>query len=69
MAHSDIVAPRTTTIALTFHVDGTEVHGDASDGDGRSRPFSGWVGLIQALDELVLAPPGAAVPAIADGAG
>jgi hypothetical protein len=51
------VAPRTTTIAITFHVDGTEVHGDARDAAGARRPFSGWVGLLQALDELVAAPP------------
>jgi hypothetical protein len=47
------VAPRTSTIAITFHVDGTEVTGDARDGAGRLRRFSGWVGLLQALDELL----------------
>jgi hypothetical protein len=34
-------------------LDGNEISGDASDGEGRTRRFSGWLGLIGALDALL----------------
>jgi hypothetical protein len=42
-------------IVIDVHLDGQEISGHASDGVGESRRFSGWLGLIGALDALLAA--------------
>jgi hypothetical protein len=34
-------------------IDGREISGDATDGEGTTQRFSGWLGLIGALDALL----------------
>ncbi len=41
-------------IAIDVRVDGDEISGSATDGGGQPRPFSGWLGLIGALDALLV---------------
>jgi hypothetical protein len=41
-------------IAIDVRVDGDEISGSATDGGGPPRPFSGWLGLIGALDALLV---------------
>ena len=40
-------------IVVDVHVDGDQIVGHAGDGITEPRPFSGWLGLIGALDGLV----------------
>ena len=40
-------------VAIDVRVDGREIRGLATDGDGRTERFSGWLGLIGALDALL----------------
>lgn len=40
-------------LAIAVVVDGGEISGHASDGEGRTHRFSGWLGLIGALDALL----------------
>lgn len=52
MSHDDD-QPRTLHIGLDLRVNGDEVEGLATPaGGGESREFSGWVGLLAALDAL-----------------
>lgn len=40
-------------ISIDVRVDGEEISGQAADGLGHRKPFSGWLGLIGALDALL----------------
>lgn len=40
-------------VAIDVRVDGQEISGHATDGDGHTQRFSGWLGLIGALDALL----------------
>ncbi|HET6510435.1 MAG TPA: hypothetical protein VFG42_26810 [Baekduia sp.] len=52
MSHDDD-QPRTLHIGLDLRLDGEVVEGRATaDGSGPAREFSGWVGLLAALDAL-----------------
>jgi hypothetical protein len=42
-------------IAIDVCIEGDEISGHATDGAGQSKPFSGWLGLIGALDALLTA--------------
>jgi hypothetical protein len=55
------VSPRTAHIAIDVQVDGDEIRGLAGDGSGVPRAFSGWLGLLGALDGL-LDPLGGGIP-------
>jgi hypothetical protein len=50
------------TINLDLDVTGEAISGHATDGEGRHRDFSGWLGLVGTLDALLTdaADPGAA---------
>jgi hypothetical protein len=53
MSHDDDQQPRTMHIGLDLRLNGDEVEGRATaDGHGPGREFSGWVGLLAALDAL-----------------
>jgi hypothetical protein len=55
MSHDDDqpTPPRTLHIGLDLRVSGDEVEGRATPaGGGAGREFSGWVGLLAALDAL-----------------
>ncbi len=41
------------TITLELRQAGDELDGRASDGDGDGRAFSGWLGLLVAIDGLL----------------
>jgi hypothetical protein len=58
---------RTVTITLEIQVEGDDVRGSAVDADGEPRGFSGWLGLVGAIDALLGFPPdaGAATRALA----
>jgi hypothetical protein len=43
-------------IAIDVRVDGEEISGQAGDGVGQPKQFSGWLGLIGALDALLASP-------------
>lgn len=43
-------------ITIDVEVDGREIHGHASDGEHSVRPFTGWLGLISALETLLATP-------------
>jgi hypothetical protein len=43
-------------ITIDVEVDGREIHGQASDGEHPVRPFTGWLGLISALETLLATP-------------
>ena len=45
------------TITLELRLAGDELDGSASDGSGDGRPFSGWLGLLVAIDALLSAAP------------
>jgi hypothetical protein len=49
-----VVGTPTVVITLELQVEEDSLTGRASDGDGGEREFAGWVGLMAALDELVL---------------
>lgn len=48
------MSTETVHIAIDVCVDGEEISGHAGDGVGQSRRFSGWLGLIGALDGLLV---------------
>ena len=48
---------RAVTITLDLRLAGEELDGRASDGNGDSRPFSGWLGLLVAIDAMLAAAP------------
>jgi len=48
---------RAVTITLNLRLAGDELDGRASDGNGDSRPFSGWLGLLVAIDAMLTAAP------------
>ena len=52
-ADSDDVSPESMRIVVDVQVDGDQIDGLAGDGVTEPRPFSGWLGLIGALDGLV----------------
>lgn len=51
------VDPTTTTISLELRLSGDSLEGAASSPDGTRREFTGWIGLMSALDALL--PPAA----------
>ncbi len=48
---------RAVTITLELRLAGDELDGRASDGTGEDRSFSGWLGLLVAIDALLDASP------------
>jgi hypothetical protein len=54
------LAAQTLHIELDVRIDGDEISGHAREGEGRPKPFSGWLGLIGALDGLLSTPRSAA---------
>ena len=48
---------RAVTITLELQQAGEELGGRASDGSGAGREFSGWLGLLVAIDALLEAAP------------
>jgi hypothetical protein len=48
---------RAVTITLELRLAGDELDGRATDGTGDDRPFSGWLGLLVAIDHLLNAAP------------
>ena len=47
------MASRAVTITLELRQAGDELDGRASDGNGDGRSFSGWLGLLVAIDALL----------------
>ena len=47
---------RAVTITLELRLAGDELDGRASN-DGEGRPFSGWLGLLVAIDQMLNAAP------------
>jgi hypothetical protein len=47
------MSAQTRHIAIDVRVDGDQISGHAGDGTGQPTPFSGWLGLIGALDGLI----------------
>ena len=45
----------TTQITLDLEVDDDFLSGRVRNGSGPDRPFSGWLGLMAAIDELLAA--------------
>lgn len=54
------MAAQTVHIELDVRIDGDEISGHACEGEGKPKPFSGWLGLIGALDGLLSTPRSAA---------
>lgn len=50
------MSARTVHIALTVKIDHEKISGQASEGTGTPCPFSGWLGLLGLLDELLSLP-------------
>jgi hypothetical protein len=48
---------RAVTITLELRLAGDELDGRASDGTGDDRSFSGWLGLLVAIDAMLNAAP------------
>ena len=48
-----VVGTRTLTITLDLEVDGPDVQGSASSPEGAPHAFTGWVGMVAALDALL----------------
>jgi hypothetical protein len=48
---------RAVTVTLELRLTGDELDGRASDGSGDGRAFSGWLGLLVAIDALLNAAP------------
>jgi hypothetical protein len=74
--HAGRVDAQMLHIAIDVRVDGDQITGHAGDGAGEPRPFSGWLGLIGALDRLLvdrhstgarLGPPGGTAPSAGTG--
>ena len=51
------VEDRTITITLELRVAGESLTGSATEAGGAAREFSGWLGLVSALDALVPSAP------------
>jgi hypothetical protein len=47
------MASRAVTITLDLRLAGDELDGQASDGNGNDRSFSGWLGLLVSIDALL----------------
>ena len=47
------VSATTKHIAIDVRVDGEEISGHAREDSGECTPFSGWLGLLGALDGLI----------------
>ena len=45
--------PKTVKVSLELQVVDDSLSGSASNGTGAQRPFSGWLGLIRTIDQLV----------------
>jgi hypothetical protein len=60
---------RAVTITLELRLAGDELDGRATDGSGDDRPFSGWLGLLVAIDHLLSAAPEAEPPRTSTAAG
>jgi hypothetical protein len=43
----------TALISLELSLDGDSLSGLASDGNGGRREFSGWLGLVSAIEALI----------------
>ena len=56
------VDDRSITITLELDVAGESLTGRATDCTGAARTFSGWLGLVTALDGLVNGDPSDALP-------
>jgi hypothetical protein len=50
------VSDKVVHIAIDVSVADEQIHGQVSDGTRQPQPFSGWLGLIGALDRI-LGPP------------
>jgi hypothetical protein len=48
---------RAVTITLELRLAGDELDGRATDSTGDDRPFSGWLGLLVAIDAMLNAAP------------
>jgi hypothetical protein len=48
---------RAVTITLELRLAGDELDGRAHDGSGDGRAFSGWLGMLVAIDALLDAAP------------
>jgi hypothetical protein len=46
----------TAAISLELSLDGDSLSGFASDGNGGRREFSGWLGLVSAIEALMATP-------------
>ena len=46
--------PSTPAISLELILEGEALSGSASDGNGGRREFTGWIGLIAALEALLI---------------
>jgi len=57
---------KTHEIHLELHLDGTAPTGSARLADGDEHPFSGWIGLVSAVEALITAD---REPAVGDGRG
>jgi hypothetical protein len=44
---------KTTAISLDLEVAGDSLSGRASSGEGTEREFSGWLGLMSAIEALI----------------
>jgi hypothetical protein len=47
----------TTAISLELSLEGDSLKGLASDGNGGRREFTGWIGLIAAIEALLTPDP------------
>jgi hypothetical protein len=48
----------TAAISLELSLDGESLSGSASDGNGSRKDFSGWLGLVSAIEALIANPQG-----------
>ena len=53
VAEAGQVNATTIEIKLELELDGETVSGRATDDDGQTREFSGWIGLIGLVDSLL----------------
>jgi hypothetical protein len=51
------VSDQVLHIAVDINRAGDEIRGQVCDGVGAPRPFSGWLGLLGALDAMIGSPP------------
>lgn len=54
----DRPTPTKLTLTVQLQLDADSFSGRADDDLGAGREFSGWLGLIAALDELIVSAPG-----------